>query len=109
MESPYSDVYGAEPEYTGGYREEVVLSEEHFLDPEDDEETAVLEILDTGPDASGREKTDEWDIPDPGSEFSYWEKAAAHAYAGTTVTGFRLLESGLKTTFRTLEFLAKRS
>lgn len=110
MELPYSDIYGLELEYTGNhYSEEVVLTEEHFLEHEDENNTAILEILDTGISERDAVEGDEWDRPEPGEEFSYLEKAAAHAYASTTVTGFRLLESGLKTTFRTLEFLARRS
>ena len=104
MQPSYLDQYGLEPEYTNPEYEEVRLSEEEFLEPESEDEKAVLEILETGVD-----ETDEWEPPEiEKEEFSYAERAAAHAYASATVTGFRVLEGGLKATFSTLEFLARR-
>lgn len=86
---------------------EVVLTADDFLEPDDKgDEVPVLEILDTG--VTGDDEEWEPDIVERGWEPSEMEKAAAHAYAYTTVTGFRMLESSLKATFSTLEFLARR-
>jgi hypothetical protein len=101
----YTDIYGLESEYTG-YLGEVELSEEDFLEPEPDSET-VVEILETGGGVQSGE--DEFESGAPEDEFSYLERSMAHLYAGTTVAGFRALEGTLKATFRTLEFLARRS